>query len=174
MRQANHPVPEAPGRGGARRRRPRGACAAPALAVLVAGAVLMSGATATASAAKYVAEPAGGGRIVLKVNSGRLRSVKAKLPAGCQNVQGGTWDAPLAVRLRGDLGLRRGVFRIQGEAPNGVRYRIKGRLRDGAITGRARLTFFFNDAIGQGDPDLSDDSYLCDTGAGRYRATRQR
>jgi hypothetical protein len=146
---------------------------APALAALAA-AVPTAGVTETASAARYVAEPAPGGRIALKVKRGVLRSVNAKLPARCENVHGGTWNAPLRIGLRGDLALRRGAFHIEGQAPNGVRYQIKGRLRGGTIAGPARLTYFYNDVVGQGDPDLSDDSYLCDTGTHRYRAKRTR
>jgi hypothetical protein len=49
-----------------------------------------------------------------------------------------------------------------------ARYVAKdGRLRNGAISDRARLTILDLDYVGP-----SDDSYLCDTGARRYRASR--
>jgi hypothetical protein len=41
-----------------------------------------------------------------------------------------------------------------------------GRLRGGAISGRARLTRLDLDFVG------ADESYLCDTGTRRYRASR--
>ena len=132
-------------------------------AAVAAGASL---AAADADAARYVATPAGGGRVVLNVADGRLVRARAALPARCENTHGGNWDSRLAVSLRGDLALRQGRFRIQGRAPSRVRYDIGGRLRDGAITGRARLTLLDLDFVG------ADDSFLCDTGPRRYRASR--
>jgi hypothetical protein len=121
---------------------------------------------ADASAARYVATPADGGRIALDVTDGRLLRVRAALPARCENNHGGNWNDRLAVDQHGDLALRNGRFRIQGRAPNRIRYDISGRLRGGAISGRARLTFLDLDFVG------ADDSYLCDTGTRRYRAVR--
>jgi PKD repeat protein len=121
---------------------------------------------ADASAARYVATPAGGGRIVLNVNDGRLLRASVTVPARCENTHGGNWDTRLAVDLRGDLALEAGRFRIQGRAPSRVRYDVSGRLRDSAIFGRAWLTFLDLDFVG------ADDSFLCDSGARRYRAVR--
>jgi hypothetical protein len=121
---------------------------------------------ADASAARYVATPAGGGRIVLNVNDGRLLRARVTVPARCENTHGGNWDTRLAVDRRGDLALQDGGFRIQGRAPSRVRYDVRGRLRGGAISGRARLTFLDLDFVG------ADESYLCDTGTRRYRAVR--
>jgi len=103
---------------------------------------------------------------VLDVNDGRLLRVRTALPARCENNHGGNWASRLAIDLRGDLALQNGRFRIQGRAPNEVRYDVRGRLHGGAISGRARLTFLDLDYVG------ADDSYLCDTGTRRYRAER--
>jgi hypothetical protein len=121
---------------------------------------------ADAGAARYVATPAEGGRIVLNVSDGRLARVRAALPARCENTHGGNWDSRLAVDVRGDLALRNGRLRIRGRAPSRVRYDVSGRLRGGVITGRARMTFLDLDFVG------ADDSFLCDTGRRRYRAVR--
>jgi hypothetical protein len=43
---------------------------------------------------------------------------------------------------------------------------VSGRVRGDAISGRARLTFLDLDVVG------ADDSFLCDTGTRRYRASR--
>ncbi len=91
----------------------------------------------------------------------------AKLPAGCENNHGGSWSSPLGIAWTGDLALRSGRFDIQGRATNQVRYQIAGRLRNGAISGRLRLTFLDLDFVGV------DDSYLCDTGTRRYRGVRR-
>jgi hypothetical protein len=132
--------------------------------LLLAGAALALTA-ADAGATRYVTTPAEGGRVVLDVNDGRLVRVRAALPARCENTHGGNWDSRLAVDLRGDLALRGGRYRIQGRAPSRVRYDIGGRLRGGAVSGRARLTFLDLDFVGA-------DSFLCDTGTRRYRAVR--
>lgn len=92
--------------------------------------------------------------------------VPSLMPARCEHTHGGNWDSWLAVDLRGALALDDDRCRIQGRAPSRVRYDIGGRLRDGAITGRARLTFLVLDFVG------ADDSFLCDTGTRRYRARR--
>jgi hypothetical protein len=125
-------------------------------------------ATPAAHAARYVARPADGGRVVLEVEDGQLQRAAAKLPARCENNHGGNWDSRLAIDLSGDLALQSGRFSIQGRAPNDVRYQFNGRLRNGAIKGRVRLTYLDLDYVG------ADDSYLCDTGTTRYRAARRR
>jgi hypothetical protein len=116
---------------------------------------------ADASAARYIATPDEGGRIVLNVTDGRLQRARAALPARLENTHGGTWDLALVVDLRGDLALE-----IQGRSPSQVRNDVRGRLRESAISGRARLTFLDLDFVG------ADDSLLCDVGAPRYRAVR--
>ena len=65
------------------------------------------------------------------------------------------------------MALRSGRFAVQGQASNQVRYQLAGRLRNGAISGRVRLTFLDLDFVGV------DDSYLCDTGTRRYRGVRR-
>jgi hypothetical protein len=134
--------------------------------VLIASAAFVVGA-ADASAARYVAMPANGGRIALTTTGGRLVGVDAALPAGCMNNHGGSWSSRLALGIRGHAALERGRFRIQGRAANGVRYDVRGRLRNGVISGRIRLTFLDLDFVG------ADDSFVCDTDAQPYRATRR-
>jgi hypothetical protein len=124
---------------------------------------------APANAARYVAEPEAGGQIAFELERGRLRSAEATLPARCENNHGGSWSADLSVALTGDLALRAGRFRIEGRADNDVRYEIRGKRRSGAITGRVWLTYLDIDHVGVG----VDDSFLCDTGRTRYRATRE-
>jgi hypothetical protein len=141
------------------------------LAPLLIGAVLTSAGTAHAAqhdaTARYVARPAGGGQIVLQVDRGRLRRLEAALPARCENNHGGSWSSTLGIAWKGDVALQSGRFAIQGRASNDVRYQLGGRLRDGAISGRLRLTFLDLDFVGV------DDSYLCDTGTRRYRGVRR-
>ena len=144
------------------------------IAPLLIGVVLTSAGTAHAAhaaqrdaTARYVARPAGGGRIVLEVDRGRLRRLDATLPAGCENNHGGRWSSTLGIALTGDVALRSGRFDIQGQAPNQVRYQLAGRLRNGAISGRVRLTYLDLDFVGV------DDSYVCDTGTLRYRGVRR-
>ena len=99
---------------------------------------------------------------------GRLRRAAATLPARCENNHGGSWSSTLGIAWTGAVALRSGGFGIQGRAANGVRYELAGRLRNGAISGRVRLTFLDLDFVG------FDDSYLCDTGMRRYRGARRR
>jgi len=122
---------------------------------------------ADASATTYVAMPADAGRIVLTTSGGRLVRVDAALPAGCMNNHGASWSSRLAVDVRGGVALERGRFRIQGRAPTRVRYDVGGRLRNGVISGRIRLTFLDLDFVG------ADDSFACDTGTRPYRASRR-
>lgn len=140
------------------------------IAPLLIGAVLTSAGTAHAAQrdapARYVARPADGGRVMLDVDRGRLRRLEATLPAGCENNHGGSWSSTLGIALTGDVALRSGRFDIQGRGSNQVRYQISGRRRNGAISGRVRLTFLDLDFVGV------DDSYLCDTGT-RYRGVRR-
>ena len=142
------------------------------IAPLLIGVVLTSTGTAYAAqrdaTARYVARPAGGGQIVLQVDRGRLRRLDATLPAGCENNHGGRWSSPLGIAWTGDLALQSGRFAIQGRTSNQVRYQLAGRLRNGAISGRVRLTFLDLDFVGV------DDSYVCDTGTRRYRGVRRR
>jgi hypothetical protein len=135
------------------------------LAATTAGVTLMSVTAADANARTYVGQPAGGGRITLKLDEGRLRHVKARMPARCESNNGQRWRRTLVVNVSGALALRSGRFSIQGRVPNGVRGDLRGRLRNGRISGRVRLTFLDLDYVGP-----SDDSYLCDTGTRRYRA----
>ena len=135
------------------------------LAATTAVVTLMSVTAANANARTYVGQFAGGGTIALKIGDGRLRQVKARMPARCENTYGGTWDTTLEVKVSVDLALRSGRFRIQGEAPNGVKGDLQGRLRNGRILGRSRLTFLDLDYVGP-----SDDSYVCNTGMRRFRA----
>ena len=135
---------------------------------LLAAAAALAPAPADAGAATYVARPADGGRIALRVDGGRLRSVKATLPSRCENNHGGSWGAPLGIDLTGAVVLRSGGFGFQGQAPSEVRYQLDGRLRGGAIAGRLRLTYLDLDFVGV------DDSYLCDTGTVPYRAVKRR
>lgn len=140
------------------------------IAALLSATGLVCSVTATdARAARYVARPADGGRIVFHVQGGRLVRVAATLPARCENNHGGSWTATLAVDLNGRLALRSGGFSIQGQARNKVRYQLGGRLRGSAISGSARLTYLDLDFVGP-----SDDSYLCNTGPTRYRGMRRR
>jgi hypothetical protein len=149
--------------------RARRACGALVASLIVAVAVAaLLPADASALGRVYVAKPAAGGRIVLDVGDGRLRRAAAKVPARCENNHGGSWTATLAIDLRGGVALRSGRFGIQGQSANKVRYQLGGRVRDGAISGRVRLTFLDLDFVGV------DDSYLCDTGTRRYRAVRRR
>jgi hypothetical protein len=125
-------------------------------------------ADAAARVARYVAQPPDGGRIALDVRSDQLRRVAVTLPARCENSHGGSWFARLAIDLTDKLALRSGGFAIQGRAANRVRYEVDGRLRNGAISGRVRLTYLHLDFIG------FDGSYVCDTGTRRYRSARRR
>ena len=104
---------------------------------------------------------------MLDIDGGRLRRADATLPARCENNHGGSWFSTLGIAWTGGLALRSGRFGIHGQASNGVRYELAGRLRDGAISGRVRLTFLDIDFVGV------DDSYLCDTGTRRYRGVRR-
>jgi hypothetical protein len=135
------------------------------------GVVFSSAGTAHAAqhgaSARYVARLAGGGQVVLGVDRGRLRRLEAALPARCENNHGGSWSTTLAIALTGDVALRSGRFAFQGQAPSEVSYQLSGRLRNGAISGRVRLTFLDLDFVGV------DDSYLCDTGTRRYRGVRR-
>ena len=142
---------------------PRRWCA-PLLAVPAALAL----ASPEADAARYVAKPAGGGRIALDVVRNQLRRIDVALPSRCERNSGGVWSARLAVDVRGTLALHGGRFGLSGRAPNQVRYQLDGRLRGGAIAGRVRLTYLDLDFVGV------DDSYLCDTQTLRYRAVRRR
>lgn len=135
------------------------------LAATTAGVALMSVTAADANARTYVGQPAGGGRIAIKIDGGRVRQVEASIPAGCESNNGQRWRTTLVVNVSGNLPLRSGRFRIQGQAPNGVRGDLRGRLRSGRISGRVRLTFLDLDYVGP-----SDDSYLCDTGTRPFRA----
>jgi hypothetical protein len=91
--------------------------------------------------------------------AGRLRTKEA-------NNHGGSWSARLVLDISGTVALRSGGFGFQGEAPNKVKYQIDGRLRNGVVSGRLRLTYLKLDFIG------FDDSYLCDSGTTSYRARR--
>ncbi len=135
------------------------------LAATTAGVALMSVTAADANARTYVGQPAGGGRIAIKIDGGRVRQVEASIPASCESNNGQHWRTTLVVNVSGNLPLRSGRFRIQGRAPNGVRGDLRGRLRSGRISGRVRLTFLDLDYVGP-----SDDSYLCDTGTRPFRA----
>ena len=139
---------------------------------LLIGVVLTLAGTAHAAQqdapTRYTARPAGGGRIVLAVDGARLRRAEATLPARCENNHGGSWSSTLGIALAADVALRSGKFAIQGQAPNEVKYELAGRLRNGAISGRVRLTYLDLDFVGV------DDSYVCDTGTLRYRAVRRR
>ncbi len=135
------------------------------LAATTAGVALMSVTAADANARTYVGQPAGGGRIAIKIDGGRVRQVEASIPASCESNNGQHWRTTLVVNVSGNLPLRSGRFRIQGQAPNGVRGDLRGRLRSGRISGRVRLTFLDLDYVGP-----SDDSYLCDTGTRPFRA----
>ena len=135
------------------------------LAATTAGVALMSVTAADANARTYVGQPAGGGRIAIKIDGGRVRQVEASIPASCESNNGQRWRTTLVVNVSGNLPLRSGRFRIQGRAPNGVRGDLRGRLRSGRISGRVRLTFLDLDYVGP-----SDDSYLCDTGTRPFRA----
>jgi hypothetical protein len=139
---------------------------------LLIGVVLTFAGTAHAAhqgaPARYVARPADGGRIVLDVDGGRLRRAEATLPARCENNHGGSWSSTLGIALTGAVALRSGRFGIQGQAANEVRYELAGRLRNGVVSGRVRLTYLDLDFV-----DV-DDSYLCDTGTRRYRGVRRR
>jgi hypothetical protein len=140
---------------------------ATALLLLAAATValtLMSVTAANANAKTYVGQFAGGGSIALKVSGGSLRQVAASMPAGCENNHGGRWTRTLTVNVRGAVPLRSGRFSVQGEAPNGVKGDLRGRLRNGVISGRLRLTYLYLDHFGV------DESYLCDTGTRRFRA----
>jgi hypothetical protein len=127
-------------------------------------ALMMSVAAASADAKTYVGRFAGGGAIGLKISDGRLRQVRASLPAGCENNLGGSWTRTLEVNVSGAVALRSGRFSVQGKAPNGVRGDLHGRLRNGAISGQLRLTELYIDHFGV------DESYLCDTGTRPFRA----
>ena len=122
---------------------------------------------APADAARYVAQPEAGGQVARERERGRLRSADVARPARCENNHGGSWSADLDIALTGDLALRAGRFHIEGQADNEVSYEIRGKRRNGAITGRVWLTYVDIDHFGV------DDSYLCDTGKMRYRATRE-
>jgi hypothetical protein len=114
---------------------------------------------ADATAATYVANPAGGGRIAINVEDRTLRRVKMTLPARCESNTGRVWETNLAVDLRGNRRIFGRRFRIQGKAANDVRYHVTGRLLGRTmITGRARLTLL---ALGPA---------MCDTSVLRYRA----
>lgn len=135
------------------------------LAATTAGVALMSVTAADANARTYVGQPAGGGRIAIKIDGGRVRQVEASIPASCESNNDQHWRTTLVVNVSGNLPLRSGRFRIKGQAPNGVRGDLRGRLRSGRISGRLRLTFLDLDYVGP-----SDDSYLCDTGTRPFRA----
>jgi hypothetical protein len=134
--------------------------------LLAAGVTLPA---ASAEAARYVARP-DGGKIALVVTGGELRRVDAQLPSRCEDSDGQhSWSAPLGMTLSGgSVALQSNRFSFQGEAPNGVKYQLSGRLRGGAISGRLRMTYLDIDVVG------FDESYLCDTGTTGYRATRRR
>ena len=134
------------------------------LAATTAALTLMSVTAANANAKTYVGQFAGGGAIALKISDGRLRQVRASMPAGCENNLGGRWTRALEVNVNGAVALRGGRFSIQGEAPNGVKGDLRGRLRNGVVSGRVRLTYLDLDYVGV------DESYLCDTGTRRFRA----
>jgi hypothetical protein len=134
------------------------------LAATTAALTLMSVTAANANAKTYVGPFAGGGAIALKISDGRLRQVRASMPAGCENNLGGRWTRTLEVNVRGAIVLRSGRFSVQGEAPNGVKGDLRGRLRNGVVSGRVRLTYLDLDYVGV------DESYLCDTGTRRFRA----
>ena len=68
------------------------------------------------------------------------------------------------------MALQSGRFGFQGQARNKVRFQVDGRLRNGAISGRIRLTYLDIDHVGVG----VDKSFLCDTGTTSYRAVRRR
>ena len=136
------------------------------LAATTAGLTLMWVTAANANARTYVGHTAGGGTIALRASAGHVRQVRASIPATCENVHGGTWRRRLEVNVRVTLALRSGRFSVGGEAPNGVKGELRGRLRGGAISGQVRLTLFDLDPIA----DPHDDSYLCDTGTRRFRA----
>lgn len=137
------------------------------LAATTASVALMSVTAAAANARTYVGQVAGGGTIALKIGDGRLRQVKASMPARCENNYGGSWDTTLEVNVSGlAVALRSGRFSISGEAPNGVKGDLQGRLRNGRILGRLRLTSLYIDYV----DEFSDDSYVCNTGMRRFRA----
>ena len=140
------------------------------LLAALAGAATLPVPAADAMAARYVAKPAGGGRIALDVVSGQLRRIRAALPSRCENDHGGSWSARLAIDESGTVALQSGRFGFQGRARDNVRFQVDGRLRNGAISGRIRLTYLDIDHVGVGD----DTSFLCDTGTTSYRAVRRR
>ena len=136
------------------------------LAATTAALTLMSVTAANANAKTYAGQFAGGGAIALKVSDGRLRQVKASMPARCENNYGGSWVRTLEVNVSGTVALRSGRFSVHGKAPNGVRGDLEGRLRNGRISGQLRLTYLYIDIV----DEFSDDSYVCNTGMRRFRA----
>jgi len=137
------------------------------LAATTAAVSLMSVTAASASARTYVDHFAGGGTITLRVSKGQLRQVSARMPANCESNNGGPgWRDTLEATVSGALPLRSGRFSVHGEADNGVEGNLQGRLRNGVISGRLRLTFADIDQLS----DPVDDSYVCDTGVRRFRA----
>ena len=87
------------------------------LLAALAGAATLPVPAADAMAARYVAKPAGGGRIALDVVSGQLRRIQATLPSRCENDHGGSWSARLAIDESGAVALQSGRFGFQGQAP---------------------------------------------------------
>ena len=140
------------------------------LLAALAGAATLPVSAADAMAARYVAKPAGGGRLAFDVVSGELRRIQATLPSRCENNHGGSWSARLAIDESGAVALQSGRFGFQGQARNKVRFQVDGRLRKGALSGRIRLTYLDIDHVGVG----VDKSFLCDTGTTSYRAVRRR
>ena len=105
------------------------------LLAALAGAATLPVSAADAMAARYVATPAGGGRLAFDVVSGELRRIQATLPSRCENNHGGSWSARLAIDESGAVALQSGRFGFQGQARNKVRFQVDGRLRNGATLG---------------------------------------
>jgi hypothetical protein len=143
------------------------------LLVPLAALVILGLAAGSAWAAKYKDTTGLGGglglgpvKIVLTIKDGKLRRLRGALPAHCEREQG-DFNAVLRTHLAGSVKLDGGRFHVHVDDPNtGVEVNIRGRLKNGQVRGRVRMTYL------DLNPVFPSRDILCDSGVRRYRAPR--
>jgi hypothetical protein len=143
------------------------------LILLIAAVALPAVAVGSAQAAKYRDTTGlgggvglGPGKIVLTIKNGKLKRLRGALPAHCERPNG-DFNAVLRTHLVGSVKLVDKAFHVHVDDPNtGVEVNIRGKLKNGRVTGRVRMTYL------DLNPTFPNNDILCDSGVRRYSANR--